>query len=187
MPLFTSPREKRLWLYAFLVMFAIFSILAFGRPFQEMLRDQNIQAVFFLSGMILTGATIIVHGLKVKPSKTEIAIWFGLSAVYIMFVFRLGAPERSHLIEYSVLAIFIHKALNERVNQEKKWPLTAIIALLLTALIGTLDEWIQLFLPERVFDPEDILFNALSALTAIGVSLAIQWTRKKFGKKNELN
>lgn len=187
MPLFTSPQEKRLWLYSLIVIFAIFSILALGRPLQEMLRDQNIQAIFFTMGMLLTGATIMVQGLKVQPSKTEIVIWLGLSAVYIMFIFRLGAPERSHLIEYSVLAIFIHKALTVRVNQEKKWPLTALIAFLITAFIGTLDEWIQLFLPDRVFDAEDILFNALSALTAIGVSLAIQWTRKKFGKKNELN
>ena len=53
---------------------------------------------------------------------------------------------------------------------------------MLTVFIGTCDEWIQIFLPDRVFDPEDILFNALSALMAIGVSLALQWTRKRFSK-----
>jgi len=76
MPIFTSSHEKRLWQYALIVLAAILSTLALGRPLQEMLRDQNVQAVFFLLGMILTGATIIVHGLKVRPSKTEIAIWF---------------------------------------------------------------------------------------------------------------
>jgi len=53
---------------------------------------------------------------------------------------------------------------------------------MLTVFTGTCDEWIQIFLPDRVFDPEDILFNALSALMAIGVSLALQWTRKRFSK-----
>jgi len=53
---------------------------------------------------------------------------------------------------------------------------------MLTVFIGTCDEWIQIFLPNRVFDPEDILFNALSALMAIGVSLALQWPRKRFSK-----
>jgi len=100
-PLFTACREKRLWHYAFIVLIAIFSTLAFGRPLQEMLGDQDMQAVFFMMGMILTGATIIGHGLKVQPSKTEMVIWIGYSAVYIMFVFSLRAPELSHLIEYS--------------------------------------------------------------------------------------
>ena len=77
MPIFRSSREKRLWLYAIIVLVAIISTLALGRPFQKMLRDQNVQAVFFLIGMLLTGLTIVMHGLKVQPGKTEIAIWVG--------------------------------------------------------------------------------------------------------------
>ena len=147
-----------------------------------MLRDQNIQAVFFLLGMILIGATIIIHGLKVQPSKTEIAIWVGLAAVYIMFIFRLGAPERSHLIEYSVLAIFIHRALIERLGHKNQVLMQGLIAFVLTSLIGFLDEGIQIFLPNRVFDPLDMLFNSNAALMAIGGSMALQWVQKKFRK-----
>lgn len=182
MPIFKSSREKRLWLYASLVLVAIFSTLALGRPLQEMLRDQNVQAVFFLLGMILTAAAILVHGLRVRPSKTELAIWLGLAAVYIMFVFRLGAPERSHLMEYSVLAIFIHKALMERGTQEKQILMPALFAFLATAIIGVLDECIQIFLPSRIFDPVDMQFNSLAALMAIGASMILQWIRKKFSK-----
>ncbi|MDN5202736.1 VanZ family protein [Fulvivirgaceae bacterium BMA10] len=184
MPLFTSSQEKRLWLYALAVLIAIFSTLALGRPLQEMLRDQNTQAVFFLIAMILIGTTITVHGLKARPSKTELVIWFGLAAVYIMFVFRLGAPERSHLMEYSVLAIFIHKALIERTKHENQVTKPALLAFVATVIIGVLDECIQIFLPDRVFDPQDMLFNGLAALTAIGVSMLLKWARKKFRKNN---
>lgn len=165
-----------------MVLVAILSTLALGRPLQEMLRDQNIQAIFFLLGMILTGATIIVHGLKVRPNKTEMAIWIGLAAVYIMFVFRLGAPERSHLIEYSVLAIFIHKALIERLSHKNQILMPALLAFVATVIIGVIDESIQIVLPNRVFDPDDILFNSFAALMAIGGSITLQWARKKFSK-----
>ena len=182
MAIFTSSQEKRLWLYALIVLVAILSTLIMGRPLQEMLRDQNIQAIFFSLGMLLTGGAIIAHGLKVRPSNTEIAIWFGLAAVFIMFIFRLGAPERSHLMEYSVLAIFIHKAFIERVNQGKRIPMPGLFSFVIAFLIGVLDECIQLFLPNRVFDLLDILFNGFAVTMAIGTSVFITWVQKRIAK-----
>lgn len=183
MSFFKSTREKRLWFYAFLVLMAILSTLAIGRPLQEMLRDQNVQAVFFLIGMILTGVTIFMHSKKVQADKMELVVWFGLAALYIMFIFRLGAPERSHLMEYSVLAIFIHKALKERLSSKEYLMQPALFAFIATSFVGLLDECIQIFLPDRVFDFEDIQFNTLAAFMAIGGSFIIQWARKKFRKK----
>ncbi len=184
MPLFTSPREKRLWLYALIGLIAIFSTLALGRPLQEMLSNQIIQTAFFLTGMILIGITITLHGLKVRPSKTEMAIWFGLAAIYVLFIFRLGAPERSHLIEYSVLAILIHMALIERTRQKNQIIKPGWLALVLAIVIGVTDECIQIFLPDRVFSRQDMMFNGLAALMAIGATMILKWTRKKFRKNN---
>ena len=183
MPLFTSGREKRLWLYVLIVLFAILSTLAFGRPLQEALRDQNIQAVFFLTGMLLTSVTVIISGLKVRPGKAEIATWMGIAAVYIMFNFRLGAPERSHLIEYSVLADFIHIALVERYGKGNRSLMVALLSFMITFIIGVFDESIQFFLPDRVFDPVDVLFNGVAAFMAVGSILLLQWMRKKARKE----
>lgn len=182
MPLFQSSQEKRYWLFAALVLIAIFSTLTFGRPFQKMLSDQNVQAAIFLTGMFLTGIVIVMHGLKVQPSKTEIVIWVGLATVYLMLFLRLGVPERSHLIEFGVLAIFIHKALSERFQNKNQVFKPALIAFLVTCLIGFLDEGIQYFLPERVFDTEDIIFNSLAAFMAIGGSLVLRWAKNRFSK-----
>jgi uncharacterized membrane protein len=184
MALFTSKREKQLWLYACLVLFAILSTLAFGRPLQEMLRDQNTQAAFFLVGMFLTGVTIILHGLKVRPGKTELITWIGLAAVYIMFLFRLGAPERSHLIEYSVLAIFIHRALVERFGKGTCTLMVALLSFVITLIIGVIDESIQIILPERVFDPVDMVFNGFAAFMALASFLLLQWVKKKTRKES---
>jgi len=182
MPLFKSSREKRLWLYTFMVLVAIISSLVFGQPLVEVLGNQDIQAAIFLLGMILIGASIIVHGIKTRPSKTEITIWLGFAAVYLMVFLRLGLTERSHLIEYSVLAIFIHMALIERVSQGNQALMPALLAFIFTLIIGVLDECIQIFLPNRVFDPLDILFNGFAGLTAIGSSMALKWIRKQLSK-----
>lgn len=179
MPRFTSSREKKLWLWALAVVMAIFASLFMGRPLAEQLRSQDIQAIFFLAGLLLVGAVILMHGLRSKPGRIEIVTLLGLTAVYAMLLFRLGAPERSHLIEYSVLAIFIHQALSERAKNTKVVPKPIVLAAGIAFLIGVIDEALQLFVPDRVFDPEDILFNGLAILLALGASSLLQWIRKK--------
>ena len=184
--LFNTPRENRYWIYALLTIIAIFATLFMGRPLQQMLRDQNVQAGFFLTGMLLTALAILFHGLKVRPTKHEFAVWFGLAAVYLMLFFRLGAPERSHLIEFSVLAVFIHKALLERQGTERNGWKPAIFAFFLTVAIGIIDESLQLVVPNRHFTYEDILFNALAAFMAISGSMVLQWAGNKFRPSKHL-
>jgi len=182
MSLFTSAREKHLWLYAAIVLVAIISTLVFGQPLVEVFASQDVRAAIFLRVMLLIGITILIHGLKASPSRAEITIWIGLAAVYIMFFLRLGMPERSHLMEYSVLAIFIHMALIERMGQESRILRPALLAITATFIVGLLDECVQIFLPDRVFDPNDIAFNGFSGLMAIGARVVLQWIRKKTKK-----
>ena len=182
MPLFISPLEKRLWSCVIAVLIAIFSMLFIGQPLIHLLSNQNVQAIFFLLGMLLVGVIILLHGLKPTTSKTEIIILLGIIAVFLMFFLRLGLTERSHLIEYSVLAIFMHKALLERRKNGCSVPLPALLAFMGTFLIGILDEGIQIILPNRVFDIEDIVFNGMAAAMAIGTSIVLTLVRKRFGK-----
>lgn len=178
MSIFTSSREKRLWLCVLLVIIAIYSTLFLGQPLAELFESQDFRAAIFLLVMLLIGTTILIHAIKTKPSKTEITFILGIIAVYIMFTLRLGMPERSHLMEYSVLAIFVHQAINERLRNGKQIPVPALISFILTFLIGVIDECIQLFLPNRVFDTQDIVFNGMAAVAALGTYTVILWIRK---------
>ena len=93
---------------------------------------------------------------------------------------RMAIPEeRSHLIEYGVVAVFIHEALTERASQGRRVPIPALLAVLATAVVGVLDESIQAILPNRVLDPLDIGFNALVGLMAVGASLALARARRR--------
>ena len=102
----------------------------------------------------------------------------GVAAVYLMVFARMGIPERSHLFEYSVLAVFIYEALLERANQGRRVPVPALLAFLATSLFGVFDECIQAILPSRVFELQDILFNVLAAVMAVLASVALGWARR---------
>ncbi len=184
MPLFTSAREKRLWLYVLIVLIAIITTLVFKFPFVFINHNQSFAVVIFWLSFILIGTTVLIHGLRKQPTKTEIAIWSGIIAVYLLLFLRLGHPERTHLMEYSVLAVFIHKALIERFKPKRQVLKTGLLAFGLALPIGIIDECVQLFLPYRVFDPIDILFNGLAAFLAIGSSMILQWTKKKLRQIN---
>lgn len=182
MTLFTSKLEKLLWLLAVLVFVVIFSTLFIGSPLLNLLSNQNIQAAIFFMGMILISALVLYHGLKSTSLSNMTGVYMGLIAVYLMLFLRLGLPERTHLMEYSVLAIFIYQALNERFKNSDKQIKPALWAMVITFLIGTLDETIQFFVPDRVFDLNDIFFNCFAACSAIGMILFLRWARKKIKK-----
>ena len=184
MKLFTSKREKKLWICTFAVILAIYSTLTVTRPIASFLRSKGLIVPIFMAGMLLVLVAIVIHGLKVKIGKAEIVVWLGIIGVYLLVLIRMSIPEeRTHLIEYSIVALFIHEALNERNKQTGNVPIPAILALIFTAILGAIDEGIQAFLPSRVFDPRDILFNTLAALMAIGGTVCLAWARKQIDKK----
>lgn len=193
MSFFTSKRERRLWLWTLLAVAAIYTTLGVARPFAETLRSQNLLALFFVLGMALVGITILFYGLKGRPGGAEIGVALGVAAVYYMAFTRITLlEERTHLIEYGVVAAFIYEALTERKRNGRPVRGTAVIAWLFVVIIGWIDEGIQAILPSRVYDFQDVIFNALAGFMAIGGIWALrqarQWSGQffKIGKKPEV-
>ena len=180
MPLFKSPREKRLWFWSLLVLIGIYGTLGLARTFAGYLRDREMLTGAFILGLILVLASIVTHGIRTKASRLEVSVWIGIIAVYLLVCLRLSiAEERGHLVEYGILAIFIHKALLERKEQGGNVKYPALLAMSLATLFGAIDECIQLFMTSRVFDPLDILFNTFAATMAIVSGLLLQWAKRK--------
>jgi putative flippase GtrA len=182
--LFSSDRERRLWTWTLVVVVAIYSTLGLARTLAGMLRDRGLLNATFVLGMALIGLAVVALGLKIRPRGAQIGVALGVAAVYLLVLARMGVPEeRSHLIEYSVVAAFIHEALIERRNQGRHVPLPGLLAIVATTLVGVVDECIQLLLPSRVFDWFDMLFNFLAALMAVSAGAALRWARGRWPRR----
>ena len=179
MSLFSSARERRLWMWTAVVVAAIYSTLGLARTLVDYLGNDVFSVWLFLAGCLLVLATVVTQGLRVRPGGAEIAVALGVAAAYLLVVVRMSVPtERSHLVEYGVVAVFIHAALTERADRGRRVPVPALLAIVAASLVGVIDEGIQRFIPSRVFDPVDILFNALAATMAVTASVALRWARR---------
>jgi VanZ family protein len=178
MPFFTSDRERRLWIWTLIVVAAIYSTLGPAQVLVSGLRERNLLRFSFALLLLLIGVAIIWRWVKQPPGWREIGLWLAAAAVYTFAFFRVESlEERTHLIEYSLVAILIYQVLLERARQDRHVPYPAALAFGATVALGFLDESIQAILPRRVFDLVDVGFNTLAGFMAIIVSIALGWAR----------
>ena len=182
---FSSDRERRLWAWAAAAVVAIYVTIGFSGPLLGLVPDDQRAAFFFLLAMFLVGMAALAEGLKFRPRGWEIGIALGIVAVYVMFFLRMTLAERTHLIEYGVVGILIHQALLERASQGRRVTKPALLAVMVATSIGIIDECIQFFVPNRVFDPVDIFFNFMAAGAAVTACVLLGWVRGRFGRNNQ--
>lgn len=182
MALFSSDHERRLWRWMLLVLLAILASLFLAESLAGTLASRGFAEALFAAGMLLVLAAVVTHGVTRRPRGVEVAVLLGVAAAYLLLFTRMStAAERTHLLEYGVVAVLAHEALRERRHRGRRVPAPALIAIGATAAFGCLDESLQLFLPNRVFDPFDMLVNVLAATAAVTSSAAISWARGRSG------
>jgi len=182
MPDFSSNRERRLWIWALAVVVAIYATADLARTLADALRESGLLELtptMFSVGMLLIGIAFLVQGLRERSRGVEVGFALGVAAIAVIgFARGIAAAERSHLIEYAVLALIIHEALVERTAHGKRVPVPALLAIALTTAVGVVDECIQFFVPSRTFDLFDIGFDLLASVLAVGSSVSIRWVRR---------
>ena len=182
MSFFSSRRERRLWLALVIVLVGIYATLGNAPEIAAMLRERRsltgTMFVIFLVALVV----ISVLFIRRRPGRVEIAAGAGILIVYLLAWIRIGVAtpeERTHLFEYSLVAALVHEALLERRENGRRVPVPAILALVISILLGWLDEGIQSLLPNRVYDTIDILFNALAATMIIGARSILAFVQRR--------
>lgn len=177
---FATRRERRLWAWTLVVVVAIYSTLGLARTLAAAVGPDALGAVLFVTGMLLVVGAVVLQAWRARPGGVEIGVGAGVAAAYLLVFVRMASPvERSHLIEYGVVALFVHEALLERVSAGRRVPRPAFVAIGVTALLGAVDEALQIVLPGRVFDPVDIVFNLVAAALAVTASVGLRWARRR--------
>ncbi|HAV77391.1 MAG TPA: VanZ family protein [Anaerolineae bacterium] len=185
MSIYSSDRERRLWIWTLIVVAAIYSTLGLTATLAETLLESGMFTNAFITAFLLMLTAVLTQGLKVRPRGIELGVGIGIAAVYIMVFARMGIVERTHLFEYSIVATLIYEALKERASQGRIVRAPGLVAILVTSLIGALDEGIQFLLPSRVFDPIDMGFNALAGFMAVIANVALTWARTWWAGKGK--
>lgn len=181
MSIFSSKRERRLWLALFIVLAAIYATLGQAPAIVAALGASILNNVGnnLVFAIIVLLVVIPVFFIDKRLSRSEIAVGAGILIVYLLAWLRLGSwEERSHLFEYALVAALVHEALLERRDNGRRVPSPALLALAISISLGWLDEGIQSLLPNRVFDLIDVAFNSIAATMIIGMRWVVRRVRK---------
>ena len=70
-----------------------------------------------------------------------------------------------HFVGYAILSFLLFRAWRATLKRSAGWALVwAVVSFFMTALVASLDEWHQTFLPSRTGTYQDILLDTFAAL-----------------------
>ncbi len=152
-------KKQKQWMIAGLWLLFIYATLPLARSISGFLREAIPFSAAINAGIFLTVTAILIfvlierinHDLLNYLLLTLILIAGGLIVCFIKI-----PEEKIHFLQYGVLSFLILRALNDEQPRAKHY----LLAFILTAGCGWLDEGIQHLLPQRYYDLRDILFNA---------------------------
>jgi len=179
--LFSSKRERRLWIALFIVLAGIYSTLGQAPAIVAALGTDIVESAEanLVFALLILLVVIPIFFVDKRLGRVEIAVGIGILAVFLTAWLRVGSwAERTHLFEYALVAALVHEILLERRDNGRRVPAPTVLALLFSLLLGLLDESIQFLLPNRVFDPIDVAFNSLAATIIIGARWVVRLLRR---------
>lgn len=179
MAVFTSDRERRVWIWTAVLVAGIFATLGVASSLSDELGRRGVFDGLYALGALLVVAMVVTRGWGARPGGREVVAAIGVVAVYVIAFARMAIPEeRTHLVEYGAVAVLAHAAFEERAANGCGPTRPAVLAICVAGAIGVVDELIQLAVPSRVFDVRDIGFNVAAACLAVGGTLLVGRARR---------
>ena len=85
---------------------------------------------------------------------------------------EVDAVERVHFLEYGLISLLFYGAWSDAAD-------VSIVALPITAgvIVGTLEEWFQWFIPNRVGEARDVLLNLVAIACGLAFSIGVDTPR----------
>ncbi len=168
------------WVLVIIYTLCIYAFLPVSPHFWDfMKRSHPVFLNLMVRGIIPAGIFIFlfyfVFILRKRGVLSYIYSGILLLSYYILIKLFCRYPaEVFHSIEYGIMVIFLYHAMKDRRND------TIIYATIIvyTLMAGSLDEFIQLFLPDRVYEFRDMAINWISGLLATGLLMVVTMDRQ---------
>ena len=84
-----------------------------------------------------------------------------------------------HVFYYLVLAVLVARAFRHQTRFQAFWRFSLIMSFLLATAYGVSDELHQLFVPERSYDPQDLLADMAGALAGVAVVAVVRKLKRQ--------
>jgi len=147
---------------------------------QSLLRSSLSTRVYVIGlGVLVGGAiagAIVGAFIRIRERRgarlAVMAVACGIGAAYIAALSTgdpaIDAVERVHFVEYGAIAVLFY-----RVWRHAGDPSAVVLPILCAFAVGTLDEWLQWFIPYRVGETHDVILNltAIVCGTLFGIAL----------------
>lgn len=182
--MFRTRRERHLWTAAAVYFAAILSTLSTAQQLLLALRERGLLRGTVLAVFLAAALALVVAVVVGRPGWRESLVVLGLGLAYVLLLGRMEMhQERLHILEYGVLALLVLAALEEHRGAPALSPplygRAPLLAFLVTALAGLVDELIQGIMPSRVGDPRDVAFNAFAGALALAALAARRAARSR--------
>jgi VanZ like family len=167
--------------FAGIVSTAIVLVSPFMGQLQSFLRRSltTRQYVLFFGAafLIAVGAAILI---AVRRIRTNRAARYGTLAAALAigggYMWAIGTPyaevnavERVHFVEYGLIALLFYRAWRPAGDLS-----IVVLPLLVGFMVGTLDEWLQWFIPVRVGEAHDVFLNLVSIGCGLMFAIALE-------------
>ena len=170
---------------------AIVLISPFMGQLQSFLRRSlSTQNYVLLFGVGVLAAVGLAIGMAVTRIRDRRGERFALLAIALLlgggYMWATGTPyaevnavERVHFLEYGIIAFLFYRAGLPRRSLggggKPAGDLSILILPLLAGfMVGTLDEWLQWFIPVRVGEAHDVFLNLASLVCGVLFAVALQ-------------
>jgi VanZ family protein len=148
------------------------------------LTTKNYVLLFGVGVVAAVGVAMLIALLRIRDRR---AARFGLLLVALVsggsYMWATATPspevnavERVHFVEYGLIALLFYRASRSRrlAQGRREDPSILIVPLLAGFMIGTLDEWLQWFIPVRVGEAHDVFLNLVSIACGLLFAVALQ-------------
>jgi hypothetical protein len=170
---------------SFVVAVAVSTAIVLISPFMGQLQSFLRRSLSTQNYVLLFGAGVLAAvGLAITIAVTRIRDRrggrFALLATAVLlggsYLWATGTPyaevnavERVHFVEYGMIAFLFYRAFRPTGDLS-----ILILPLLAGFMVGTLDEWLQWFIPVRVGEAHDVFLNLASLVCGVLFAVALQ-------------
>ena len=185
-----SATDRRGMLSAFSLMrlllaCAVSAAVVLSAPFmgrmQSLLRASiSTRAYVVLLGTVVGGAiltAIVLAFLRIQAHRgrriAAMALALGVGFVYTSLLStgipEIDAVERVHFVQYGLIAVLFYRVWRRAGDLS-----TLVLPILCGFIVGTLDEWLQWFIPYRVGEMHDVWLNFTALVCGLLFGLALE-------------